>query len=74
MAVFEAGVFDRVFRGLVGANAEGRVVTQDGSAAIPFTRANVTRYAGGAEPVQTAGQALLRLAWQHRDHLGVAAP
>ena len=74
VAVFEAAVFDRVFRGLVGENAEGRVVTQDGSAAIPFTAANVTRYTGGAEPVQTAGQALLRLAWQHRDHLGVAAP
>ena len=74
VAVFEAAVFDRVFRGLVGENAEGRVVTQDGSAAIPFSRANVTRYAGGAEPVQTAGQALLRLAWQHRDHLGAAAP
>jgi hypothetical protein len=73
VAVFEAAVFDRVFRGLVGENAEGRVVTQDGSAAIPFTRANVARYTGGAEPVQTAGQALLRLAWQHRDHLGVVA-
>jgi hypothetical protein len=71
VAVFEAAVFDRVFRGLVGENAEGRVVTQDGSAAIPFTQANVTRYTGGAEPVQTAGQALLRLAWQHREFLGV---
>ncbi len=73
VAVFEAAVFDRVFRGLVGENAEGRVVTQDGSAAIPFTRASVTRYAGGAEPVQTAGQALLRLAWQHREYLGASA-
>jgi hypothetical protein len=48
--------------------------SQDGSAAIGFTRANVTRYTGGGEPVQTAGQALLRLAWQHRDQLGVVAP
>ncbi|MGH3123413.1 MAG: hypothetical protein ACRDND_20685 [Streptosporangiaceae bacterium] len=71
VAVFEATVFDRVFRGLVGENAEGRVVTQDGSAAIPFTRANVARFTGGGEPVQTAGQALLRLAWQHREFLGV---
>jgi hypothetical protein len=71
VAVFEAAVFDRVFRGLVGENAEGRVVTQDGSAAIPFTQATVTRYTGGAEPVQTAGQALLRLAWQHREFLGI---
>jgi hypothetical protein len=71
VAVFEAAVFDRVFCGLVSENAEGRVVTQDGSAAIPFTQANVARYAGGGEPVQTAGQALLRLAWQHREFLRV---
>jgi hypothetical protein len=71
VAVFEAAVFDRVFRGLVGENAEGRVVTQDGSAAIPFTRATVARFSGGGEPVQTAGEALLRLAWQHREFLGV---
>ena len=56
VAVFEAAVFDRVFRGLVGENAEGRVVTQDGSAAIPFTRANVARFTGGGEPVQTAAR------------------
>ncbi|MGI8447957.1 MAG: hypothetical protein ACR2MP_12420 [Streptosporangiaceae bacterium] len=72
VAVFEAGVFDRIFRGLVTENAEGRVVTQDGSAAIPFTQATVNRFTGGAEPLQTAGAALLRLAWRHRDHLGVS--
>ena len=55
VAVFEAAVFDRMFRGLVTENAEGRVVTQDGSAAIPFTRASVDRFTGGGEPVQTAG-------------------
>lgn len=71
VAVFEAAVFDRLFRGLVGENAEGRVVTQDGSASILFTQANVARFTGGGEPVQTAGQALLRLAWQHREFLGV---
>jgi hypothetical protein len=73
VAVFEADVFDRVFRGLVAENAEGRVVIQDGSAAIPFTRASVDRFTGGGEPVQTAGEALLRLAWQHRDVLGISA-
>jgi hypothetical protein len=72
VAVFEAGVFDRMFRGLVTENAEGRVVTEDGSAAIPFTQATVDRFTGGAEPLQTAGAALLRLAWQHRDHLGIS--
>ncbi len=72
VAVFEAGVFDRLFRDLVTENAEGRVVSQDGSPAIPFTRASVDRFTGGGEPVQTAGTALLRLAWQHREMLGVA--
>jgi hypothetical protein len=72
VAVFEAGAFDRIFRGLVTENAEGRVITQDGSAAIPFTRATVDRFTGGGEPLQTAGAALLRLAWQHRGLLGVA--
>ncbi len=71
VAVFDAAVFDRMFRGLVTQNAEGRVVTQDGSAAIPFTRASVDRLTGGAEPLQTAGAALLRLAWKHRGLLGV---
>jgi hypothetical protein len=72
VAVFEAGVFDRMFRRLVTENAEGRVVTQDGSAAIPFTQATVDRFTSGAEPLQTAGAALLRLAWQHRGVLGIS--
>jgi hypothetical protein len=72
VAVFEAGVFDQMFRSLVTENAEGRVVTQDGSAAIPFTQAAVDRFTGGAEPLQTAGAALLRLAWQHRGVLGIS--
>jgi hypothetical protein len=72
VAVFDAGVFDRMFRGLVTENAEGRVVTEDGSAAIPFTQATVDRFTGGAEPLQTAGAALLRLAWQHRGVLGIS--
>ena len=67
-----SGVFDRMFRRLVTENAEGRVVTQDGSAAIPFTQATVDRFTSGAEPLQTAGAALLRLAWQHRGVLGIS--
>ncbi len=66
VAVFDSAVFDRLFRDLVTANAEGRVVTENGSAAIPFTADTVARLTGGAEPMQTAGAALLRLAWQHR--------
>jgi hypothetical protein len=32
----------------------------------------VDRFTGGAEPLQTAGAALLRLAWQHRGVLGIS--
>ena len=66
VAVFDSAVFDRLFRDLVTANAEGRVVTENGSAAIPLRADTVARFTGGAEPMQTAGAALLRLAWQHR--------
>jgi hypothetical protein len=69
VAVFDSDVFDRLFRGLVALNAEGRVVTENGSAAIPFTADSVARFTGGGEPLQTAGAALLRLAWQHRQSL-----
>ena len=66
VAVFDAAVFDSLFRGLVPQNAEGRLVTEHGSAAIPFTAATIGRLTDGAAPVQAAGAALLRLAWQHR--------
>lgn len=69
VAVLDAGVFDSVFGGLVAGNAEGRVVMHGGSAAIPFTGETVRRFSDGTEPVQAAGAALLRLAWQHRRHL-----
>lgn len=69
VAVFRDDVFDDVFGGLVTGNAEGRVVMSDGSALIPFTGATVTRFGGGSEPVQAAGAAVLRLAWQHRRRL-----
>ncbi len=66
VAVFDSAVFDQLFRDLVTSNAEGRVVTENGSAAIPLRAETVARFTGGAEPMQTAGAALLRLAWQHR--------
>ncbi len=72
VAVLDAGVFDAAFGVLASQNAEGRLVTQDGSALIPFTAAAVTRYGGGGEPVQAAGAALLQLAWHHRTRLGAA--
>lgn len=69
VAVLRAEVFDELFGGLVTSNAEGRVVTVDSSAAIPFTESAVSRLSGGSEPMQPAGAALLRLAWQGRRHL-----
>jgi len=68
VAVFDAAEFDAVFGGLVALNAEGRVITGEAEG-IPFTEDTVTRLAGGAEPMQASGAALLRLAWQHRRHL-----
>ncbi len=71
--MFDGDVFDALFAGLVLANAEGSLVTKDGSAAIGFTAENIARFTNGSEPVQSAGAALLRLAWQHRrDLLGRA--
>ncbi len=69
VAVLSSEVFDAVFGGLVAANAEGRLVRAGGSATIPFTGATVARFTGGGEPVQAAGAAVLRLAWQHRQQL-----
>ena len=69
VAVFDADLFDDVFAGLASVNAEGRVFAERGSVWIPFSGANVGRFAGGQEPMQPAGAAVLRLAWQHRRHL-----
>jgi hypothetical protein len=69
VAAFRAGAFDELFGGLVARNAEGSLVTEDGSAAIPFTEATVKRLCGGGVPMQPAGAAALRLAWQHRELL-----
>jgi hypothetical protein len=72
VAVFDAPVFDAVFAGLVRANDEGHMVaSQDPAGAttgLPFTAAAVERFTT-AEPMQSAGAALLRTAWDHRDTL-----
>ena len=69
VAVFDAAEFDAAFGGLVALNAEGRVITGGDAKGIPFTEDTVTRLAGGGEPMQASGAALLRLAWQHRHQL-----
>jgi len=72
VAVFEPDLFDATFSGLVAANDEGRILLTDDAAGSgrgwAFDKKNVERYAG-AEPMQPAGAALLRLAWRHRDTL-----
>jgi len=72
VAVFEAGVFDALFGGLVAANAEGRVVGRDAGSptpGVPFSADAIDRITGGAEPLQAAGAAVLRSAWAHRKTL-----
>jgi hypothetical protein len=69
VAVFDGAEFDAAFGGLVALNAEGRVITGGQAGGIPFTEDTVTRLAGGGEPMQASGAALLQLAWQHRRHL-----
>ena len=71
VAVFDADLFDATFTGLVAANDEGRIVADDGAraaAGVAFGAANIERFTT-VEPMQPAGAALLRLAWQHRDTL-----
>jgi len=72
VAVFDAGLFDATFASLVRANDEGRLMTDDGAAGaavgVPFKAPNIERFAA-AEPMQPAGAALLRIAWEHRDVL-----
>ena len=71
VAVFDSDVFDRVFAGLVAANAEGRLIGPDapavpGTPGVPFTREAIRLLAGGSESMQAAGAAVLQLAWHHR--------
>jgi hypothetical protein len=58
--VIDAPLYDELFAGAVGANAEGAILP-----AVPFDAAAVDRYAR-REPTQAAGAALLLLAWRHR--------
>jgi hypothetical protein len=72
VAVFDAGLFDETFQRIVSTNDEGHRVGQEDatgrSTGIPFTAEQVDRLTG-TEPMQPAGAALLRLAWQHRKAL-----
>lgn len=61
--VVDAPLFDELFGGAVGVNAEGRVLT-----AVAFDEATVDRFVH-REPTQAAGAAALSLAWRHRASL-----
>ncbi len=67
--VFDARFFDAEFGGLVAANDEGYILTgaaaAGGDVGIEFSAASVDRFTS-VEAMQSAGAALLRLAWQHR--------
>jgi len=66
VAVFDSELFDATFPSVVAENAEGRVVTGQGRTGFSFTDETVSRFTGGAEPMQAAGTAVLQLAWNHR--------
>jgi hypothetical protein len=65
VAVIDSDVFDALFSTTnLQRNAEGEIL-----AAREFAAHVIDRTVTG-EPVQAAGAALLRLAWQHRETLG----
>lgn len=73
VVVIDAELYDVLFDGVVGTNAEGEVMTSvgggDGSAyGVPFTAEVVRRFVH-EEPMQAAGAALLWTAWERRESL-----
>jgi hypothetical protein len=64
VAVIDSDVFDALFGHGLRHNAEGAILAEREFAAHVIDR-TVT-----GDPMQAAGAALLRLAWQHRDTLG----
>lgn len=66
IAVFDADFFDNIFGGLVAANAEGQVMSENGAAGFAFIETSLSRFVTDREPMQAAGSAALKLAWKHR--------
>jgi hypothetical protein len=64
VAVIDSDVFDALFGKTLQVNDEGEILAEREFAAHVIDR-TVT-----GDPMQAAGAALLRLAWQHRDTLG----
>ena len=68
--VIDAEWFDAAFDQIVSTNAEGEVVASDsaGVVGVPFTEERIKRLLSES-PMQSAGAALLQLAWARRDVL-----
>jgi hypothetical protein len=66
VVVIDAELFDELFSVAARDNDEGRVL-----ALRPFDRATMARTVQD-EPLQAAGAAVLRLAWTHRESVGLA--
>lgn len=73
VAVLEAEFFDDVFGELVTVNAEGQVLTGDGTTGFALTEESVNSFTGGRQPMQAAGAAALRLTWNHLRSLSLCA-
>jgi hypothetical protein len=72
VAVFDSAVFDRTFTELVTSNDEGRMLSTGvpggDNVGVPFNAETIERFVN-TEPIQPAGAALLRLAWEHHTEL-----
>ena len=70
VVVFDAAVFDALFGELVETNAEGELIGGEVSRipGIPFNEAHVTQLLSD-HPMQSAGAAVLALAWSKRQVL-----
>jgi hypothetical protein len=67
VAVFDADVYDDIFDGLVEANEEGIIASNDhGPEQFTFDGATIDRLLT-TEPMAPSGAACLSLAWQHRE-------
>ncbi|HEU5386853.1 MAG TPA: hypothetical protein VFV73_13205 [Streptosporangiaceae bacterium] len=67
VVAIDAAVFDELLGAMVHANAEGQVLLGEGQG-LSFSASTIDRLLS-AEPMQAAGAALLRLAWEYRDNL-----
>lgn len=64
VAIFESGEYDRLLGDLDDVNAEGRI-----EASTSFELEALRPLLAGEVPIQPAGQAVLALAWRHRETL-----